>query len=192
MSVSGKMEIAANSATILVAALLSAVLIKIYFFLPPTPPRNTPNPQLAAGQQATAAVKVGDSLKGVLPDTDWRKDGRMLILAISTRCHFCKDSAPFLRTLAAQAGKNVKIIAVLPEPAGTAEKYLQGEGVRADHAEQLTRGRIGVIGTPTLILADAAGVVRNVWVGAPQPAQQRQVLAALAGAAAQPLAVTLS
>lgn len=184
MSVSGKMEIAANSATVLVAALLSAVLIKIYFSLPPTPPRNSPNPRLAAGQQATAAVKVGDSLKGVLPDTDWRKDGRTLILAISTQCHFCKDSAPFYRTLSAQAGKNVEIIAVLPESTGTTEEYLRDEGVRVDHVEQLTLGRIGVIGTPTLILADAAGVVRNVWVGELQPAQQRQVLAALAGAAA--------
>lgn len=184
MSVSGKLEIAANSATILVAALLSAVLIKVYFFLPPTSPRNSPNPQLAAGQQATTEVKVGDSLKGVLSDTDWRKNGRTLILAISTQCHFCKDSSPFYRTLAAQAGNHVKIIAVLPQPAEAAEKYLQGEGVRVDQVEQLTLGRIGVIGTPTLILADAAGVVRNVWVGELQPAQQSQVLAALVGAAA--------
>ena len=184
MSVSGKMEIAANSATILVAALLSAVLIKVYFFLPPTSPRNSPNPQLAAGQQATTEVKVGDSLKGVLPDVDWRKDGRTLILAISTQCHFCKDSSPFYRNLTAQAANNVKVIAVLPQPAGMAEKYLKDEGVRVDHVEQLTLGRMGVIGTPTLILADGNGVVRNVWVGELQPAQQRQVLAALAGTAA--------
>ncbi len=183
MSVSGKMEIAVNSATILVAALLSAVLIKVYFFLPPASPHNSPNPQLAARQQPTTEVKIGDSLKGVLPDADWRKDGRTLILAISTQCHFCKDSSPFYRTLAEQAGNKVKIIAVLPQPAGVAEKYLRGEGVRVDHVEQLTLGRIGVIGTPTLILADATGVVRNVWMGELQPAQQRQVLAALADAA---------
>ncbi len=49
MNVSGKMEIAANSATILVAALLSVVLIKAYV-RPPTLPHNQPGPQLAAGR----------------------------------------------------------------------------------------------------------------------------------------------
>lgn len=182
MSVSGKLEIAANSATILVAALLSAVLIKVYFFLPPPSTRNSPNSQLAAGQPAATEVKIGDSLKGVLPDADWRKDGHTLILAISTQCHFCKDSSPFYRTLTAQATNKVNIVAVLPQPANLGKKYLKDEGVRVDHVEQLTMGRIGVIGTPTLILADGNGVVRKVWVGALKPEQQREVLAALASA----------
>jgi hypothetical protein len=83
MSVSGKLEIAANSATIPVAALLSAVLIKVYFFLPPTSPRNSPNPQLAAGQQATNELKIGDSLKGVLPDAGWRRAQRQALAALA-------------------------------------------------------------------------------------------------------------
>jgi hypothetical protein len=69
MSVSGKLEIAANSATIPVAALLSAVLIKVHFFLPPTLPRNSPSPQLAAGQQATNELKIGENCRVVVSAT---------------------------------------------------------------------------------------------------------------------------
>ena len=65
-----------------------------------------------------------------------------------------------------------------------AEKYLSGEGVRVDHIEQLALARIGVRGTPTMLLANSGGVVTNVWVGELQPTQQQQVLAVLTGAPA--------
>jgi hypothetical protein len=161
MSVPWKSDIA--TATILMAALVTAVFI--------------------AHRPSSTDIKVGDILKGTLPDADWRKDGRTLILVISTECYLCRASSPFYRTLAAQAGSNVNIIAVFPETTGEAEKYLKDQGVRVDHVEHLELHRIGVDGTPTLILTNAAGVVRNVWFGELQPEQQSQVLAILASTA---------
>ncbi len=116
------------------------------------------------------------------PGVDWRKNGRTLVLAISTQSHFCTDSAPFFRALVAQAAKNVKIVAVLPQPVDAGEKYLSGEGVRIDQVLQASLPSIGVTGTPTTLLANSGGVVTNVWVGELQPAQQQQALAVLTGA----------
>jgi hypothetical protein len=79
-------------------------------------------------------------------------------LAISTQCHFCKDSTPFYRKLQEQMG-NVKTVAVLPQPVSEAEQYLSGEGVHVDQVKQAKMSGIGVSGTPTMLLVNSAGVV---------------------------------
>jgi len=172
MKPSGKMEAAANGATIVVAVLLSVVLIKVYLLPKRAAPRTVPGPT------------VGTNLKTALPGVNWHKNGRTLLLAISTQCHFCRASTPFFRTLVAKAGNKIKIVAVLPQPVDVAQKYLNGEGVRVDQVEQADLNRIGVRGTPTMLLVNSAGVVTNVWVGELQPTQQSHVLSVLAKAPA--------
>ena len=169
MSLPSKIETTANVATIGVAVLLSAVLIKVYLLPAPSP--RTP--------QAATAAAVGADLKSRLPGVDWRKNGRTLVLAISTQCHFCKDSTPFYRKLQEQVGKSLKTVAVLPQPVAEAERYLDGEGVHVDQVKQATMGDIGVQGTPTMLLVNSAGVVIKTWVGKIQPEQEQEVLAAL-------------
>jgi hypothetical protein len=118
-------------------------------------------------------------LKDRIPGVDWSKNGRTLVLAISTQCHFCKDSAPFYRKLEAQVGKSLRTVAVLPQPVDEAEQFLKGEGVRVSQVKQATMGDIGVQGTPTMLLVDSSGVITKMWVGKLQPEQEQQVLTAL-------------
>jgi hypothetical protein len=124
-------------------------------------------------------LAVGASLKGQLPGVDWGKNGRTLVLAISTTCHFCKDSTPFYRKLQEQVGKSLKTVAVLPQPVSEAEQYLTSEGVRVDQVKQAAIGDIGVQGTPTMLLVNSTGVVTKMWVGKIQAGQEEQVLDAL-------------
>jgi len=84
MSLPTKIQTTADIATVGVAVLLSVVLIKVY--LVPAPSPRLPQ----AAPPAVAATSVGSSLKGQLPGVDWSKNGRTLVLAISTQCHFCK------------------------------------------------------------------------------------------------------
>jgi hypothetical protein len=167
VSLPGKIETTANIATIAVAALLSVALTKAYLLPALTPQK----------PQALAGTSVGTSLKGRVPGVDWSKNGRTLVLAISTQCHFCKDSTPFYRKLQEQVGKSLKTVAVLPQPVAEAEQYLNGEGVHVNQVKQATMSGIGVQGTPTMFLVNSAGVVTRIWVGKIQPEQQ--VLAAL-------------
>ncbi len=174
MNISGKLDTAANAAMIIAALLLSVVLIKVYL-LPSTPQRPI---------QGTPAIAAGTSMKERMDGVDWQRNGRTLVLALSTQCHFCTASAPFFRMLVAQAGKNVKMVAVFPQPVDEAQKYLTGEGVKVDQIKQLSLNRIGVTGTPTMLVINNLGVVTNVWVGELQPDQQGKVLSVLNGAPA--------
>ncbi len=179
MGVRDKLDIAANVATVGVAVLVSAALIKLYF-APPS--RSVPGARPAAaspGPQPQGEAVVGASLKDRIPGVDWRKNGRTLVLAISTQCHFCRDSAPFYRELHDQVGKVLRTVAVLPQPVGESTKFLESEGIRLDQVKQLPMENIGVEATPTLLLVNKAGVVTNAWVGELQSDQQEQVLADL-------------
>ena len=162
----------ANLATILVSVLLSAVLIKV-FLLPQKPPA-----------PSAAQTLVGLNIKESLPGIEWARNKRTLVLALSTQCHYCTESAPFFQRIQREASKDVKLVAVLPQPVGDSHKYLEGEGVKVDDVRQTQLGAIGVAGTPTLLLVDGAGKVENAWEGKLGPDQEAAVLAVLKKAGA--------
>jgi hypothetical protein len=166
-----RIETLANLMTVVVSLLLSVVLVK-EFLLPPRARR-------AAGPETV----VGTSLKSSLPGLDWGKNGRTLILAISTRCHFCTDSAPFFKRIEKERPRDVELVAVLPQPVNEARKYLDGEGVHVEEVRQASLQSIGVAGTPTLLLVDARGKVSDVWRGKLQPDDEEKVIAALRASA---------
>ena len=93
---------------------------------------------------------------------DIAKDKRTLVLALSTQCHFCTESAPFFQRIRKETSKNLKMVAVLPQPVSESHKYLEGEGVQVDDVRQAPLTTIGVRGTPTLLLVDNVGSVQGV------------------------------
>ena len=165
----GKLEVLANAATILVSLLLSAVLVKV--FLLPQPVAHPSGPAFR--------VARGTNIRSTLPGVDWAKNGRTLVLAVSTRCHLCSESAPFFRRITQERPKDVRLVAVLPQPVSDARKYLEEEGVLVDDVRQAPLSSIGVTGTPTLLLVDRDGTVGDVWTGKLPEDGERQVLAAL-------------
>ena len=66
-------------------------------------------------------------------------------------------------------GAGLKTVAVLPQPVVESEQFLSGEGVHVDQVKQVAMGGIGVMGTPTMILVNSAGVVTKVWSGKVKP-----------------------
>ncbi len=168
-----RLENLANLATILVSLLLSAVLIKV-FLLPQS--GTVPGPT-----QARAGMNIKQSLPGV----DWAKNKRTLVLALSTQCHFCTESAPFYQSVQKERAKDLKLVAVLPQAVDEGRKYLEGQGVQVDDVKQAPLNAIGVIGTPTLLLVDGKGTVAQVWEGKLQADQEGGVLAVLNKSASQ-------
>lgn len=167
------LQAAANIATIIVACLLSVVLVKTY--LMPGPVMQRP------GAPAIATTSVGTSLSSQLPGVNWSSNGETVLLVLSTHCHFCSESAPFFRQLSEKSGKTFKIVAVLPEPASEARDYLNREGVHVDQLRQLPLDRIGVDGTPTMLLLNRRGVVTKSWVGKLGSDEQNQAIKAIVG-----------
>jgi len=166
---STKLETVANITTILVSLLLSAVLVKVFLLPEGRPAASAARPQVAKGT----------SLKGSLPGVDWSRNGRTLVLAISTRCHFCTDSAPFFQRISKERSASTRLLAVLPQAVDESRKYLDQEGVRVDEVKQASLDSIEVTGTPTLLLVDKAGTVAGVWVGKLEPSQEEELLTVL-------------
>jgi len=151
-----RIELIANVAIIFAAVLLGALVVNKFFFSP----RSVPAPAADA-----RGVKVGD--KVALPDFDWTRSQRTLVLALSTGCHFCTESAPFYQHLVAETSKHsgTRLVTVVPQSVADGRKYLEKLGVTIDDVRQSQLNAIGVGGTPTLILVDKEGVAKKVWLG---------------------------
>lgn len=164
-----KIELLANVAIILVALLLGAVLVKR--FLIPSPPPAAP----AQAAQIKAGTKV--QLEGV----NWGDSNQTLVLALSDTCRFCTESAEFYQRLARQRVERggPRLIAVLPQSVPQGRAYLGKLGVTVDDVRQSPLGDIGVNGTPTLLLLDNGGAVKESWVGKLSPEREALVLSRL-------------
>lgn len=162
---SRKLEIGANIAVVIVAVLASAVLV-----------RNFLAPKKVQALRETIAVGTTLSLPGV----DWRANTNTMILAVSTNCHYCSESAPFYRRLASELPRRrVHLTALLPQDAAEGQKYLRSLNVPVSDVRQAPLKKLKIRGTPTLLLVDERGIVRQVWEGMLSPERERQVFEAV-------------
>jgi thioredoxin-related protein len=146
-----RIEVLANIGIIIVAVLLASVLIKKFVLA------DTANP--------AAHVNLGNKI--TLPDVDWTKKTKHLVLVLQKGCHFCSESAPFYQKLVRDtAGPNdVQLIAALPQEMEEGQQYLEELGVSINEVRQAAPASLGVRGTPTLLLVDNSGRVTEAWVG---------------------------
>lgn len=164
-----KIELAANMAIMVVAALLCVVLVKNYII-----PKSVSTTDSVAIKNQDQLISAGAKLP--LSGIDWRENGRTLLLALSTTCHFCSESAPFYQQLLKERSGNIRIVAVLPQSISDSKDYLNRLGVAVDDIRQAQMSSLGVRGTPTLILVDNNGVVVNSWVGKLPKAEEAKVI----------------
>lgn len=169
-NIKGKIEVAANLSIIVVGLLLCVVLVKSYVI--PAPARQS------VGEPAgtRGIIKSGDAV--AVSGVDWEKNGKTLLLVLSTTCHFCTQSGPFYQRLVKEHG-DAKLVALVPQSADEGQSYLKGLGVEVDDVRQASLGDLGVSGTPTLILVDGKGLAADVWVGALTPNRENEVVSRL-------------
>src|SRR5205823_5879435 len=66
---------------------------------------------------------------------DWQKNGQTLLLALSTTCHFCSESAPFYQQLV-NTKSDTQLIAVLPQAVEEGRAYLARLGISVAEIKQ--------------------------------------------------------
>ncbi|HEY7403659.1 MAG TPA: redoxin family protein [Candidatus Angelobacter sp.] len=158
-----KIEMAAN-----IGIVITAALVVIFFVRNYTQRHNDPQRTVALGS------------KFALKNVDWQTGGKNLVFAVSTTCHYCTESAPFYRKLVEQCKQqHVHTVAVLPQTPAEAQAYLAGEGVTVDEIRQAPLSDLDIAGTPTLVLVDHTGIVKNVWVGKLPSAKEDDVVTTL-------------
>ena len=163
IDVSKKIELVANMAIIVVACLLGTVLVKNYLVTKRTEQTSKSDSQPVNSPNVSAL------------DIDWRQSKQTLLLAVSSTCHFCTESAPFYKQVAMGRGRT-RLIAVLPQPVDEGRRYLEQLGVTVDEIRQAPLSSINVRGTPTLMLVNSDGVVIKTWIGMLAAEQQEEVL----------------
>jgi hypothetical protein len=159
-----KLEVAANVAIIGVAVLICGVLVKTYLL------------GGAAPRAPLQASLVGARVS--VPEVDWKKNGRTLVLVLQKGCRFCAESAPFYQRLARDAANlgPVRLIAVLPQQVEESHQYLRDLGVPIEDVRQMKIQELGVKGTPSLILVNGDGVITGSWFGRLPPDKEDEVL----------------
>jgi hypothetical protein len=162
-------EVCANLAIIVVAIAVVAVLVRSYLF-----PTSAVGPTQT--QQRPGGPSKGTKLE--VSGVDWSQSGTTLVLALQKGCHFCTESAGFYQRLAQQASgqKGVRLVAVFPQSPEEGKSYLDSLKVPIGDIRQSSLPGLGVSGTPTLILVDSKGVVKQSWVGHLPPEGETEVL----------------
>jgi len=176
-------ELLANVGIIAVAVLGSAVLVRQLMSAQSPASLRTSTERRAVEAPRPPAPAVGSSLS--VPGVGFDGADQTLVMALSTQCHFCSDSAPFYKRLAeatARTPARTKLVAVLPQPRDPALSFLKELGVGVADVVQAPPSAVGARGTPTLILVNRAGVVLRTWIGQLAPEKETEVLTAVSAA----------
>jgi peroxiredoxin len=155
-----RLEAATNIVIVCVALLAGYVLIRDHM------PRSLP-PQ----------VKVGERLK--IAGVDWSTHRQTLVFALQTGCRYCAESAQFYSDAVTKLrAANVHSLAILPQPIAESAVYFKHLNVQIEDVRQGSLGDLKVRATPTLMLVDRSGMIKNVWVGRLSPDGENDVLRA--------------
>ncbi len=147
-----KIEVGANISIVIVTVFFGFILIQTYLFSPAAKGTN-------AGQ-----IKKGTKVE--LPNVDWEKNEKTLVLYLRKGCKFCTESMPFYQKLAQLgAEKNTKFVVVSKDSEEVSKEYLAENDVKLRDVRQASLDSLGVRGTPTLILTNEKGEVSNSWIG---------------------------
>lgn len=130
-----KLEILANVAVIAVSVLLVVVLTRGYLTVRTVYPGNVGNQDAHIGSRVT------------IPGIDWNQNKQTLLLAISSTCHYCTESADFYRRLLKETA-DTRVVAVVPQEPGAAKRYLDNYAIPLNDIKQFTLSSLGVTGTP--------------------------------------------
>jgi len=96
-----KIEMFANAAIIVVAILLSLILIKNHLL-------SNPNQVSVSDTSPSETItKHGRSI--TFPDINWRESKYSLVLALSTTCSYCTESALFYKKLVQDEKKSASL-----------------------------------------------------------------------------------
>lgn len=182
------LEYATNLSIIAVAIVATTVLVKNYLLRPNAPAavenaalagdRSSPRPPESQRPDRPSPTGPAAGTQISVPGINWSDSEETVVIALSQKCRFCTESAPFYQKLVGElAGrKGVRVVAVFPHEASEGKKYLDELQVPVTEVTQAPLASFGVRGTPTLMIVDKSGKVRESWVGMLTADRESEVL----------------
>ena len=163
-----KLEVFANCSIIIVALIICATTIKEHWLSDSRAPR-------------PAAVTDSRLLSTHLevPGVDWESANKTIVMALSTQCHFCQESAPFYKSVSespAVKSKRIAVMMIFPQSSDEAESFARTKDIHPGRILSMNLQQLGISSTPTMFLVDHAGKIEKMWIGVLSEDQQRQLL----------------
>lgn len=176
LSTRRKIETLSNIAITIASLLFIAVLLKnlINSYSKDSLPNN-----VKADKRLDKRSLTGKKVN--ITDVDWSKYSYTLLVALQPKCQFCTESAPFYKQLAEKqpVGSDIKLIVLSPSPVNVTKSYLNTLGISIQEVRQISLDSIGIAGTPTLLLVDRSGTIKDLWFGRLKQEQEAEVYAQL-------------
>lgn len=170
----------ANIGIVLIAIALIAIAVRQYF----SPARGNVIPISSVQTVGTSNSSPPPASRPAInpvgkgfpaQNIEWKD--KNLVLYLSTTCRYCKESGGFYQRLVKEtAGKQVKLVAVLPQSQEEGRSYLADLGVGIKDIYNLPLGPIGVSSTPTLLMVDNKGTVTAMWKGKQNAEGENRIL----------------
>jgi len=160
------LEIATNLALLIVAVCILAVIVTGYY------KRRVAVPQLQAGLQK------GDRLPPI-PNVDYRLTEHTLLLVVSTRCEYCRQSLAFYKEISDKVHQNsnaTQVVAVFPNAPAEVEQYTRDNNLDFHTVPAVKLADVRVSATPTIFLVGRDGSIQDFWIGALSAPSQQEVL----------------
>jgi rhodanese-related sulfurtransferase len=150
----------ANTLSILAALAIAAILVK----------------PLLVSSDALAAEAVAAGAAAPIPGVDWSAHDTTVVLALSVTCGYCTASMPFYKDLLeAAVTRDVHVVAVFPQSGVAGRAYLETNGVDIKDVRELALDRLGIQGTPTVMLVRRDGIIGSGWTGKLSATQESEV-----------------
>ena len=163
-----KIELGLNIAIAVAILVIAGVLVKRTFFA-----EQAKQPTLEAQAQQLLGTRIS------VPGVDWAQNKKSLIFFLKKDCIYCDAVAPSYQQLIGEAEKaNVKLIAILPNPVQVGREYVQSLGLLIENVQTGVLASYKIPGTPSVLMVDAEGIVRGIWIGA-EPGREKEMLAKL-------------
>ncbi len=111
-----------------------------------------------------------------------------VVLGLSTTCGYCARNLPLYAKLASltRTTPELRVVALFPQSVDEAQRYLRANGVDVRDVRSTDLTRLGISGTPTILLVRQDGTVVSSWAGMVPEPQQPAVLERVTQAAAAP------
>jgi hypothetical protein len=164
-----KLEKVTNVAIILACVFLVGTMARNYYLSRKSVPSH-PLPEIQKGTVVKLPRVESTGQQPAMPT---------LVLALSKNCHFCQESVGFYQKLAAfknSSPQGLRLVAVLPQSKEEAASYLKEQKIEVDEVVSMEITKLGVLGTPTLLLLDGQNKLEELWVGKLNDSQESEVI----------------
>ena len=131
----------------------------------------------------TAQPKVlGGLTKGMefpaLPTVKYDGFKGTVLIVLNTNCSYCSESVPFytrLNEAQRQSDGTIQIVAIFPNGAEEVETYLKQHQLEVESVPDVKLDQMKLSATPSLLLIDPMGRLKDFWVGKVPANNEQQV-----------------